>query len=689
MPAKGFFELYPEFRPILTAGPHMLATDHDLVAAPPQNDPGELAVDGSDFTFRIISPRYTMPPDQILSTFPPATAVGDWRERLPQIVFKRRTLPWEREPDHEHKFPAPQPPWMALVVLAEGEFSVSSAGIPVAQCVTPGTHLPDDTDVDTSAGRYLEVRQSIVDIIFPTVEDLRLLSHVRKVNLEDTELALGDDDGYLAVTIANRLPQPGPPKEPGGPATSMKYTACLINVESQLGLLPTKEETESSFEFTAVMAELVDTAYFAQPPDLPVDVLAMQGVNKYVTGGKAITSGAATQFAGGKAIGVEQAASAYATGPAIQQAVSANDVWAVNTWADGATLGVVGELYTGGILQIDPRVRFPLLASWEFVCTGDGGFERLMNALDGGLLGTDEISVDPRLRADLPPIPPELQPEVAETGHIGLGHTNRQGETARSWFRGPLVPQPTERTKPSPVDGSLPLAHTGDQLRRVVPDGREDVGLAAAFEIGRLLTLSQQGLVGAMISWREELFGASRVHQLGRQFFDGIVGGFSTALINGRDALEALVANTMIVGYADQIATVFGEPAKRFPVSRRPEVMEKATSSSVLGGMGLDAGEVQSSTKEFGIAGLSRFAVATADLPDTPVSKSKDLEGLRGDLDAHLDSIAMEAMKTGRTDGGGVAKKAAAPARRAAPRRDALDRMIDQAKRNHADRSPR
>jgi hypothetical protein len=51
----------------------------------------------------------------------------------------------------------------------------------------------------------------------------------------------------------------------------------------------------------------------------------------------------------------------------------------------------------------------------------------------------------------------------------------------------------------------------------------------------------------------------------------------------------------------------------------------------------------------------------------------------------------MEALKTVRTEGaGGVAKKAAATAKRpAAPRRDALDRMIDQAKRNHDDGRPR
>ncbi len=42
-----------------------------------------------------------MPPEQILSSFPPANAEGAFGDRLPQIVLKRRTLPWERNPAGE------------------------------------------------------------------------------------------------------------------------------------------------------------------------------------------------------------------------------------------------------------------------------------------------------------------------------------------------------------------------------------------------------------------------------------------------------------------------------------------------------------------------------------------------------------------------------------------------------------
>ena len=62
--------------------------------------------------------------------------------------------------------------------------------------------------------------------------------------------------------------------------------------------------------------------------------------------------------------------------------------------------------------------------------------------------------------------------------------------TAPAWFRGPLHAAP-DRTR----SRTTPLAHHSDQLRGVIPDGREDLGYAAAFEIGRLLALSQPSLV--------------------------------------------------------------------------------------------------------------------------------------------------------------------------------------------------
>lgn len=102
----------------------------------------------------------------------------------------------------------------------------------VADCVTPGVDLQADGEPkDVAKGNCLVARKSIIDKVFPTRRDLDLLVHAREVDINDTELMMGDDDGFLAVVISNRLPVPG--KDENGEDTPVKYLACLINLEGQ------------------------------------------------------------------------------------------------------------------------------------------------------------------------------------------------------------------------------------------------------------------------------------------------------------------------------------------------------------------------------------------------------------------------------------------------------------------------
>src|SRR5205085_6168356 len=133
-------------------------------------------------------------------------------------------------------------------------------------------------------------------------------------------------------------------------------------------------------------------------------------------------------------------------------------------------------------------------------------------------------------------------------------------------YRGPLVPQPTERT--GPVGGVLPLAHTGDQLRKVVPDGREDISLAAAFEIGRLLTLSKPGIVAAMMAWRRDLFGAARARTFADLLLQSAFVGFGVQIATGRNGLEDLVRNHLVLQMAALPADQLGPRARDVAAAR-------------------------------------------------------------------------------------------------------------------------
>ncbi len=660
MTTPGFFELYPSARPALPAGAYTATSEQTLIAQTPHDGDVTVPVTDTEFHLDVVAPRYVMPPDQILSTFPPATSQGDWRERLPQIVLKRRTLPWERNPTNPATDPEKAPPWLALVVLADGEGRLST-DTDVAQCVTPGVQLGDEADVPR--GKYLEVSQSIVHKVFPCLDELDLLCHVRKVDLADTELALGDDDGFLAVVLSNRLAQPAAPKTKDADATPLKYGAYLVNLEHQLDTLLATEPDPvlffNSFEATA----LVDQAFLAPAPNATLDEIAMGIGAAQAHLGKdaeraAATTGSKALAPYGTSFGLEPAAAAWATGPSRTAAIASDDLATARNYKAG--------LNDGLLFTLDPVLRFPVLASWEFTCTGAGGFERLMNELEVGLLGTVDAAT-----ATTTPL------QVAATGHIALSHHTRQGEEDTAWYRGPLTPQPTVRT--TAVNGVLPLANTGDQLRKLVPDGTEDLSLAALFEIGRLLTLNKPTLVASLMAWRAELFGAARARELADALTASIIKDIGVGAAGKRNALEDLVRTHVVGALTALDAGALAPPAPLVTQARRPRELADLGPEQVLAGLGADPKSVLVAGKNFGVDGLGAVPVPVVRANSAPVAKDqRALAALTTSLGARVDELVISALKL---DPAGP-KGEAAPLRRR--KKDALDRLIADAEQRRS-----
>ena len=661
MPNKGHFILHSNVLPKLTAG------HYDLVSEQTET-PFVVAPEHTHVT--VAAPRYVMPTDQILSTFPPANAEGAFGDRLPQIVLKRRTLPWERNPAELLNPDAT--PWLALVVVAEGEAQLSPA-TPVAQCVTPGTALLEATeDKDVELGQYLAVTQTVVNKIFPCREDLELLVHVREVDINDTELANGDDDGWLAVVLANRLPVfDTANKRP------VRYMACLVNVEGQLGALPPPQLPATIVDhFSFELAQ--DWSVLASiDPNIGPDLRVMGGIDP----GNIIFP-AADGMLGAQPPGALAAPRATTgqvgspmVGAALDGAATMNEVPVAQHWARAteqvakaaldpdAKLLVRDAMASGFHFPIEHFAqekvyRFPVLAHWSFTTSEGATFETLMQDLDVGLLGTIPIR-DP---GD-PPAP--TGPEIVETGHIGLDHRTRRGDPVRAWYRGPLVPFPTLR---DPAGTVHPLvAHSADQIRRVVPDGREDLSLAAAFEIGRLLGLSQLSVVSALLRFRGEQFGAGRVHAL-----------FATAmpfhlpdLVSQRIDLGRFVALAMIGDMGTRPSDMFG-PRRPVADPGRELVVRGDLDTVIADGLGLDVDALRKASRQVGIlAAVTQAQVPVAN-PDGQVRLNQPaIAGLRGALTAELDKVL------------GVAAPNAMPgstrALDAADARDALDELIERA----------
>jgi hypothetical protein len=394
-------------------------------------------------------------------------------------------------------------------------------------------------------GVYLALTETVVRKVFPCEQDLPLLCHVRHVDVTDTELAGGDDDGWLAVVLANRLPVYDTAND-----KPVRYLACLVSLEGQLAELPPPLPPAAEFTFELAQDWTALTEVVAGPDPVVMGNVDLTGISLPVAGGLH-APGDAPDAAPGRAgggrrgrrhggrAGRQQVIPLDGSGSMAQASVTQQWATATGATASSPTGGKAAKATKGAkdadaayvardtmskgfrfpisVIAQERVLRFPVLAHWSFTTAGAETFETLMQDLDVGLLGTV-----PEPAPETPPAPGP-PPEVVQTGHLGLGHRTRRGDPLRAWYRGPLVPFPTERD--APAGGRLPVAHSADQLKRVVPGGREDLGLAAAYEIGRLLGLSQLSVVSALTRFRAAQFGAGRVRTMLGGIVEGVVAG--------------------------------------------------------------------------------------------------------------------------------------------------------------------
>lgn len=664
MPQTGHFILHSNVMPEITAGRYELRTEQTGLP---------FEVESEITHIQVAAPRYTMPTDQILSSFPPANAEGAFGDRLPQIVLKRRTLPWERNPASGAN--PSETPWLALVVVAEGEATLSTAA-PVRDCVTPGTALLDPDDQDVEQGLYLAVTETVVKKIFPCKDDLPLLAHVREVDVNDTELANGDDDGWLAVVLSNRLPVfDEANKKP------VRYMACLVNLEGQLDALPPPLPPVPSFEF--VLAQdwsVLATVNAASSPDARVMgnvnlgnvVLPTAALGPASARPEGLAAMALNKTAADAKIGVALDGSAAMQQPGVGQQWSSATQKVTAAALDPDAKRLVRDTMAQGfrlpieLYALEKVLRFPVLAHWSFTTKEGATFETLMQDLDVGLLGTVPERSPNAAAAD-------AAPEVVQTGHIGLDHRTRRGDPTRAWYRGPCVPFPTPRDSTAKNE-PLALAHSADQLRRVIPDGREDLQLAAAFEIGRLMALSQLSVVSALLRFRAEQFGAGRVREILAELISFALPSLAE-LRAARIDMGRFVALQVLPVLAKNTDLMIG-PQRPVADPGRPLRVEGDLDRLVATGLGFDLAALRKRADSVGVlSALQTTSVPVAMKPGEAPNEKLVLPALHAALQGELQRTLAVAVPPKPT----VVTRPGVRRAQAAPMPDELDELIAQA----------
>lgn len=463
-PPKGAMVLYDYALPPLKPGRYRFQVGGDIQAGSQHhtlNNERHFEVDG---------PRFILNPGDLAGMSPPPNAQGAFGSVLPQLVMRRRTLPWERDiaaslpaPTSPKALPNQQPdyptPWFALLLLQEGEDYTLKQGVALEQvlpnAVFKAIGAPANILVES-----LDIAADLLQDILPSREELQLLTHVRQVDPDDRELSVEGSDGFFAVQVCNRLPAPGQTAQ-----------MVLVSLEGRTDLLqadPPEPMRAGLFGEFVVNEEILLNPVVFDP--------VLGGIQPVAT----VPLDGATHLARTAAVPSVQG---LATAPEFMQATAEQPrLDAPTMFTKAGPIDRGRQQAEGGILTIPfkPRKRLVVLHKWRFECQGSGDFQGLMQRLDVGLIGKVKGA----------------HPQVTDSGHITVDVGTREGTQEQALYRGPLVPYPLTRDTAGPY-------HSADQARRIAPEsGVEDIGYAAAFEVGRLLAAADGRLAQELMRWR-------------------------------------------------------------------------------------------------------------------------------------------------------------------------------------------
>jgi hypothetical protein len=170
-------------------------------------------------------------------------------------------------------------------------------------------------------------------------------------------------------------------------------------------------------------------------------------------------------------------------------------------------------------------VRLVSLASWSFTSGSDAGdFAFLMGKLSAApfrvpvsVTGTDAAS--------------QVLATAVADGYTLLGYATRLGEQTAAWYRGPFQPAPVT-ANPQPAYQAASAAFLYDPATGIF-----DASYAAAWEIGRLLTLANGPVARSLAGWVAGAAAAAR--RL-------LAGSAATARSGGASAARLVIARQVV-----------------------------------------------------------------------------------------------------------------------------------------------
>lgn len=415
---------------------------------------------------------------------------------MPKIVFQNKTLPWERSIKNVED--DPELPWMALLLLTEKELETYSDGGIVD---TNASNLPFYNGPPCNV-KTLSIDETFFKSIAPLQSEIKYLAHGLQVNPVDKELCGSDEDGLFSVVISNRIAS----------QFETKYTAVLVSIENNFDDLPISAQYMTNPSLNApqqINQRSIGTEFLEIAAGLNLTLSkedsstesSSKGVPRMVK--KQKFSKSATMEGKGAAKGYTK----Y-----IEYSGTQN--LNLDIEIDGPMLSYIEQSMVGELSG--DYITLVVLDHWKFQTGDGGGFKETISSLNvrrhrseedavGALSSLyemakedDDILYEPSLLGN------DMDPGVTKNSFVLTEITEYDGSKKPCFYRSPCIAIPTQH-----LQKDEPYANS-DDAKFVDVDTKYDViHHSAAFELGRLLALSDPRFLESLTQWRR-LYGKSK-----------------------------------------------------------------------------------------------------------------------------------------------------------------------------------
>ena len=397
----------------------------------------------------VAGPRFLLQPNDLHAVFPPRDSFGEYDNVLPHVELNNSTLPWQRKTGSSDK----TVPWLGLILL-EADETADAAKVTMTsspwQNLRKKLTLTEEklTDVSDNPNKpfppvkILHLQEDFLRKIMPSADDLKWLTHVRVGHDKDGK------ETERSIIVCNRMPRPG-----------IRSVVHLVSFEERF--------TKEGFDFSKGKEE-------GKIPFLSLHSwqFTCPDSEQYKVSSEAVER-------------LEDPLRKKA-----REVFSDEELREVLHRGREEFRAFLNDL---GFTTLQDQNKF--LAACHIQTET---FKGLMDALDWGwlhLTKSGEESAKSGIKM--------LNQKMSKASSVPMAHGLRGGGKTVSWYRGPLTADPhLSQQIEATLLRHLPVRNSDQLLMYNKTNQMLDTSYAAAWEVGRLLSVSDPKISRQIAQWK-------------------------------------------------------------------------------------------------------------------------------------------------------------------------------------------